>query len=270
MSQKISLWEDTQVTALKADNTTYYNYIYDFNHTNFSIAPFRPKLDPMNSWTMPYVTGHTYRMHWAEGIDWTGLTVELSSRWLPTDKDIVFVMNHTDVRQAINVTTKSGVQIANSTYLTDKAAGNLTMGDNVLWNETAIREFRMSINGKDITGDRSKLNLLGIACVANCVPAVAIIPVSDTIQYWSNITSWPLGKLPVEGDEVEIQPGWNMVLDLVETPILKKLWINGRLSFQNDPNNGKNINLKARNILVQAGELIIGNVTNPFNATYTA
>jgi hypothetical protein len=47
---------------------------------------------------MPYVTGHTYRMHWAEGIDWTGLTVELSSRWLPTDKDIVFVMNHTDVR----------------------------------------------------------------------------------------------------------------------------------------------------------------------------
>jgi hypothetical protein len=61
-----------------------------------------------------------------------------------------------------------------------------------------------------------------------------------------------------------------MVLDLVETPILKKLWINGRLSFQNDPKNGKSINLRARNILVQAGELIIGNATNPFNATYTA
>ena len=92
----------------------------------------------------------------------------------------------------------------NNTYPTDKLAGNLTMGDNILNNDTATREFRISINAKDITGDRNKLNLLGIACVANCVPAVAVIPISDTIKYWSNITSWPLGKLPVEGDEVEI------------------------------------------------------------------
>lgn len=138
----------------------------------------------------------------------------------------------------------------NTTYVTDKAAGNLTMGDNVLYNDTATREFRMAINAKDTTGDRNRLSLVGLACATNCLPTVAVIPINDTVKYWSNITSWPSGKLPVEGDEVEIMPGWNMVLDIPETPILKKLWINGRLSFQNDPNNGKNINLRARLIFV--------------------
>jgi hypothetical protein len=92
----------------------------------------------------------------------------------------------------------------NNTYTTDKTAGNLTMGDNILNNDTETREFRMAVNAKDITGDSNKLRLVGIACVKNCVPTVVVIPISDTVKYWSNITSWPLGKLPVEGDEVEI------------------------------------------------------------------
>ena len=158
----------------------------------------------------------------------------------------------------------------NNTYTVGKTAGNLTMGDNILNNDTATREFKMAVNGKDATGDRKLLNLLGLACVYNCVPAVEVIPISDTTKYWSNITTWPSGKLPVEGDEVEIKAGDWVVLDLVETPILKKLWINGRLSFQNDQNNGKNINLRARLIHVLAGELVIGNSTNPFNASFTA
>jgi hypothetical protein len=158
----------------------------------------------------------------------------------------------------------------NNTYTVGKTAGNLTMGDNILNNDTATREFKMAVNGKDETGDRKLLNLMGLACIYNCVPTVEVIPISDTTKYWSNITTWPSGKLPVEDDEVEIKAGDWVVLDLVETPILKKLWINGRLSFQNDPNNAKNINLRARLIHVQAGELVIGNSTNPFNASYTA
>ena len=47
---------------------------------------------------------------------------------------------------------------------------------------------------------------------------------------WSDAENWG-GTLPIDGDDVEVPSGWNMVLDLEETPVLKSLTINGRLSF---------------------------------------
>jgi len=54
---------------------------------------------------------------------------------------------------------------------------------------------------------------------------------------------------------VEIIPGWNMLLDLAETPKLNSLTINGRLSFIQ---NGSNIHLRTKYIFVRAGEFFIG------------
>lgn len=59
------------------------------------------------------------------------------------------------------------------------------------------------------------------------------MPISDTEVYWSDKTQWPGDKIPEEGDSVVIEPGLNMILD-VDTPLLRKLEINGRLSFKND------------------------------------
>ena len=56
------------------------------------------KLDPLNSCSWPYVTGHKYRLSFGEGIDWTSLTIDLSKWWNTTDSDITFVMNHTEIR----------------------------------------------------------------------------------------------------------------------------------------------------------------------------
>jgi hypothetical protein len=51
-----------------------------------------------------------------------------------------------------------------------------------------------------------------------------------------------------------------MVFDIPESPILKQLEINGRLSFKNDTD----LHLRAKNIFVRAGELIIGYKDYPF------
>jgi len=67
----------------------------------------------------------------------------------------------------------------NNTYTIGKTAGNLTMGDNILNNDTETRLFKMVVNGKDVTGDRNFVNLIGIACLYNCVPTVEIIPISE-------------------------------------------------------------------------------------------
>jgi len=59
-----------------------------------------------------------------------------------------------------------------------------------------------------------------------------------------------------------------MILD-VSTPILKKLTINGRLTFLKNLTNPLDLQLNAKIIFVRAGELFIGNATNPFEGNAT-
>lgn len=52
----------------------------------------------------------------------------------------------------------------------------------------------------------------------------------------------------------------NVLLDIEQTPILKMLEINGRLTFSN----AINVELRSKIIFVRAGELIIGSETNAY------
>lgn len=81
-------------------------------------------------------------------------------------------------------------------------------------------------------------------------------PLEDTARLWSNPDDWPSGAIPVEGDDVVIESGWNMYLDIAETPLLNSLEINGRLSFRDE--DGLDITLNSYLIWVHAGELFVG------------
>ena len=96
--------------------------------------------------------------------------------------------------------------------------------------------------------------------------AVEEVELEEGQRLWSDPESWG-GTLPGEGDDVEISSGWNMVLDLAETPVYASLTINGRLSFL-DYNN-TDIHLRARKIFVRAGEFFIGTAEQPFSANAT-
>ena len=89
-----------------------------------------------------------------------------------------------------------------------------------------------------------------------------IIPISSDVKYWSQDETWPSGRKPIAGEDVYIAPGDNIVLDEV-TPVLNLVTVNGRLSFSVD-NGTQAINLQANQVYVRAGELLIGNETNPF------
>jgi len=60
--------------------------------------------DPRNGWSFPIVTGHRYRFHWAENLDWTSMNVRVGSKWTADDLPVHFMNNFTDVRASINVT----------------------------------------------------------------------------------------------------------------------------------------------------------------------
>jgi hypothetical protein len=115
-------------------------------------------------------------------------------------------------------------------------------------------------NGKNNTRDILHLN--STRCIGSCLSGKNDTPVETNIRRWSDPKSWPSGKVPVAGETVEIISGMNMLYDLQESPIIDMLEINGRLTFEE----GKNLHLHAKYIFVRAGELIIGNKTNPFTA----
>lgn len=97
---------DTYITREFEDDESYQAFLDDESY--YGVIPFKPKRLPMNSWTIPFVTNHRYRIHWAEGMDFTQMRIQLSDRWETTDSNILINMNFTDVREAINFTSNWG------------------------------------------------------------------------------------------------------------------------------------------------------------------
>ena len=245
---------------MTADEDTLFNFQQDVNHEHFSLLEFRPKKNPMASWPVAMVTKQKYRFHWGEGLDFEEFKIEMSKTWLE-DEYVKLMTNHTDVRVHFNMTYK-GNTVENGTYNLHQLKWE--SGANVAYNDTETREFQFILMGKDLK-NREIMRLQAYRCIIDCTENEVIEEeeISDEQIYWSDPESWPSGELPVEGDEVEIESSWNMVLD-IDTPILAKLTINGRLSFLNDPEDPKNITLHAEKIYVRAGELLVGSEEEPF------
>ena len=213
------------------------------------------------------MTGHRYRFHWGEQNDFENMDMWIGATWLDTDLNTYFMTNFTDVRASVNITTAGGELIANETLI-QKSESEHLMGDNVVYNQTEVREFEFVINGKDKS--RKNVKMEGFRCVWECdLKEVEEAEISDTAVPWSDPSSWPTGALPVEGEEAEIPPGVWMEFDIEETPLLKSLTINGRLTFKNDPEEAVDRTIHAYIVFVRAGEFFIGSEEEPYNGIAT-
>ena len=96
-----------------------------------------------------------------------------------------------------------------------------------------MREFTFVVNNKNETRGKELL-IEGLKCFyEGCGQVeVEVVETEDTKRYWSDPLNWPNEVLPAEGDDVIIEPGWDMILDIAETPILNSLEINGILTFE--------------------------------------
>ena len=148
------------------------------------------------------------------------------------DKSMVFTLKHTDRRVAIFADANVGGRRRNGTY-TETAPENWVMGDNVHYNDTARREITFVANRRN---GASRINFSGHRCLINCAPQMRVIlntPLDPETHLWSDPTTWKNlpNRIPIEGDDIHIEPGWNVIYDIGISPILKSLEINGRLSF---------------------------------------
>jgi len=210
--------------------------------SNYARVDWKSKGKPENSWAVPYVTGHRYKIHWGSK-DFDQMDFDLSEKWLPTDKPIMFNTNFTETREAINMTMRRApkTQIAEGTinelYVRQFLADGVSFetGDNYLMNDTAIREFEWAINGKN--PEKDLMRMTGLKCLTGVCDKTVVeeVELEAGQRLWSDVKSWDgRTELPKAGESIEIPSGVNMLLDLAETPILGRLEINGRLTFKND------------------------------------
>lgn len=80
-------------------------------------------------------------------------------------------MNFTDVRAKVEVIT-AGEIIPNMT-LVNKTASQWQTGDNVIYNDTDVREIHIAINGKNASRNYIKMN--GYRCDGTCPGMGAIV-----------------------------------------------------------------------------------------------
>lgn len=61
---------------------------------------------------------------------------------------------------------------------------------------------------------------------------VETLDIETEERMWSNPASWgEEGHVPLEGENVIVGAGWNMILDVEEPPFIKTLEIRGSLKF---------------------------------------
>ena len=150
-------------------------------------------------WTVPFVTGHKYKISWGNnGLDWDQMQVKLSERWAEDDKHVYFVHNFTDVRQKMDVSV-NGMKIDSENFLNDtiQLPKDYQLGNNVLYNDTEVREFHFIVNGKqpkkgEITDNRS-MKVVSHRCIgADCFPDPAEEAKCQfkDIRKWSDPKGW--------------------------------------------------------------------------------
>lgn len=99
VTQSIIKFDDDQVPS---DATELGNYLA--TESNYGNIIYKAHKNPSDSWASPFVTGHQYRVNWADDIDFTRMNVEVSDKWQPADEDLLIVLPFTDAREVIDVT----------------------------------------------------------------------------------------------------------------------------------------------------------------------
>jgi hypothetical protein len=99
-----------------------------------------------------------------------------------------------------------------------------------------LRETHWLVNGKNRSDNpyaERTLHFKGYRCVGSCVEEIKLNATAEAApRYWSDTSNWPNNTMPAEGDDVHIEPGWNMIYDLnVSSPIYKLVRVNGNLTF---------------------------------------
>jgi hypothetical protein len=183
--------------------------------------------------------------------------------WNDAHQGVQMMMPHYDQRVQVDFKPNKGELQANNTIL-ETSGDDLTMGMNVVYNDTETRLMHFIVNGRD---GSNKMDITGHRCIEHCdMPD----PDDDDeekapLGLWSNPATWTNlpNRIPQEGDDVIIEKQMQIVYDIGESPVFKSIMIEGDLSFQR----GMPHLLQSYAIWIRDGETTIGTEEEPFDST---
>lgn len=228
-----------------------------------------PKKEKPFTWALPYITGKTYQVWWASGIDFTHMSLFTSSNWNTADQGIIFKFNYTEYREIFEIGQMAGgARVLNATEFKNKSTTHLdpatcNNGDYYHDNSDTNRMMTLCQSGKS----RSKYEYTevnGIMCRYLCPLPPGNFIKEDFIREWSNATQWPGGVLPKAGDDVVVNGNWTVMLD-VDPAVLNNLTIDGTLVA----NDTRDVNITANAIFVRSGNITAGSSSKPFTHKFT-
>jgi len=186
-----------------------------------------------------------------------------SHLYQPTDKATIFKFKYIDNRELYEIGPLRGgkpfnyslIKLANSDYLDANTCGN---GDYYHNNADDVRVLHLCASGKN----RSLFEYIdvnAIYCRYLCPAPPGTCTKEKTLRLWSNVTQWPNGALPVDGNNVTIPCEWTVIMDMNPARIAY-FEINGDVIIQDT----QDITIVAENIWIKGGSLKAGTSSTPF------
>ncbi len=73
----------------------------------------------------------------------------------------------------------------------------------------------------------------GRRCIVNCTIDKIDENEDQVTRLWSDVANWPKldNRIPIAGEAVVIEDGYDIIYDIGESPLFKSIEINGKLSF---------------------------------------
>jgi hypothetical protein len=227
----------------------------------FDDATFRPK--ETYGWVFIVINSHSYNPKWKSLVDWQRFRMTYSNvAYVNPGEFTSFTFNWIDYRyrnQLIYGDTNAGYEIPNTglaalpapSSSTPIGLGNLPDGNNT-WG------FTMSTVGANASAPNTyTVTVYDIQCPPGGCATAATMNVGNA-TYWSDVTSWKSGRLPLLGENVVINATQWIIMD-VNPPKLGTLTIYGRLSFLDSSSRSLNVDS-----IAVWGEFLIGTSDAPF------
>ena len=222
--------------------------------------------DTPYTWDLPFVTGYMYNIHWHNGnLDFTHMNLLPSLYWLVVDKGIVLKFNCSDYKDDYYIRTMefNGIQTNVSklqSSIFNPNVNGFSLGDYAF--NSSDNELILGVNGAK--NGSIEINTIRIAPIINDTINFTngsnnYTPIWDGIRYWSNASLWPKHYIPLDGEDVWIEPDWYMIVD-IDTANLGTLTIDGYMTFESN----NILRLQAERIWVRDGKVEAGNATNPY------
>jgi hypothetical protein len=217
----------------------------------------------ISGWVAPVVTHHGYNNSFISPIDWLTMRIRYSE---PTLVDMPnewmqIGWNYTNYRYSYDVKTSAGNSVLpvtpiDSLSVSDKF-GTSRLTTNTSWHVVLTNHGLDSAVSRNSFPGPYSVSAKAVLCDPKACGLPGNVPLGPPV-FWSNPASWPSGKVPVAGENVNITAGTYMVMD-ISPPALGVLIVFGKLQFDDNADR----TLTAKNILVW-GTFQVGDPARPF------